>query len=197
MDTTLPHKNLIIRNDFERIVMGEVYVPMHLDTFHTTMTKEEIKRVAYDFMRKGLLDHIDIMHDYKKSGCYVVESFIARAGDPDFVEGSWVLATKIVDDSLWQRVLNGEFNGYSIGGRATREAALVNLTRLKEIELRTQPSINSDIEEHTHVIHAFFDDEGNLIPTWTSKDVGHEHRVLSATATEIELNHNHRYVVVE
>lgn len=177
--------------------MGEVYVPMHLDTFNTTMTKEEIKRVAYEFMRKGMLDHIDEMHNYQKSGSYVVESFIARAGDPDFVEGSWVLATKIEDDVVWDKVIRGEYNGYSIGGKATREKALVKLTRIKELELRTENNSDSSFEEHNHAIHLMFDKGGKIIPTWTSTEHDHAHEVCYTTATELAENHNHRFVVIE
>lgn len=197
MDEGSSNKKLIIRNESERIVMGEVYIPMHLDSFNTTMTKDEIKRVAYDFMRKGLLDHIDEMHNYQKSGSYVVESFIARTGDPDFVEGSWVLATKIENDEVWGKVVRGEYNGYSIGGRSTREKAIVKLTRVQDMELKTERSIDSEMEPHDHKVHLIFDRDGKLIPTWTSRELDHEHEVIYTTATGIAKNHNHRFVVVE
>ena len=177
--------------------MGEVYIPMHLDSFNTTMTKEEIKRVAYDFMRKGYLDHIDEMHNYEKSGSYVVESFIARKGDPDFVEGSWVLATKIENDDVWDKVQRGEYNGYSISGKAKREKAMVKLTRIQDMELTTERSADPGVVPHEHVIHLIFDKDGKTVPTWTSRSLDHEHEVLYTTATEIANGHNHRFIVVE
>jgi len=189
-------KQLVIRDTYERIVFGEVYIPNHIDAHGTTMTREEVKRVAYDFLRKGFVNKIDEQHSWKESGCYVVESFIARDGDPDFVPGSWVLGTKIEGDALWQKVLNGEYNGYSIAGYSEREKAYVSLTRTRESDIETEFCLADGIDKHSHMIHIIFDDGGKIIPTWTSESFGHSHEVILSTATEIEASHNHRFVSV-
>jgi hypothetical protein len=41
-------------------------------------------------MRKNALSRIDVQHDRKESGSYVVESFIARDDDSVFIPGAWV-----------------------------------------------------------------------------------------------------------
>lgn len=194
-----PEKQLIVRKDtpYERIVMGEVYIPERVDTFNTAMTVEEVQRVAYDFMRRGLLTRIDEMHNQEESGCYVVESFIARAGDPDFIEGSWVLATQIVGDALWNKVLSGEYNGYSIMGHANRQAEMVTLTKVTELETETEDNLSGPLPTHKHTIHLIFGNEGSVIPTWTTNDLGHNHEVILTTATETAIDHNHRFVVIE
>jgi hypothetical protein len=188
-------RRLVLRDEKERIVMGEVYIPNFVDTFGTTMTPEEVKRVAYDFMRKGLLDHIDEMHNYQKSGNYVVESFIARKGDPDFVEGSWVIATKIENDEVWKKILNGEYNGYSIAGRSNKQRAYVSLSKIKELEVESEENLDGPLPPHVHRIHLIFNDDHRIFPTWTDTALDHAHEVLYTTATERELDHSHRFVV--
>jgi len=189
-------RHLIVRNDYEQVVFGEVYLPNHVDTAETAMTPDEVKRVAYDFMKRMMLTKIDEMHNYTESGCYVVESFIARPGDPDFVEGSWVLGTKIENDEVWEKVLKGEYNGYSIAGRALREPQVVRLSRVVEMEVETDENIG-DYEAHSHYIHLFFNDNNTLAPCWTSKTLGHSHKVTMTTATDDAEGHNHKFVVVE
>jgi hypothetical protein len=83
----------------KRLVFGEVYAPNDLDTHGEFMTGEEIEKLAHRFMLKQLTGHVDLMHDQNSNhGTAVVESFIAREGDPDFTPGAWVLGTKVYDD---------------------------------------------------------------------------------------------------
>lgn len=187
------NKHLIVRDSYERIVFGEVYRPGFVDSHGTTMTVDEIRRVAYDFMKKGYVNRIDEQHSWKESGCYVIESFVARENDPDFYPGSWVLGTQIVGDTIWEKVLNGEYNGYSIAGYSGRNKVYVNLTRVTEADIETELNLAEDVTKHSHVVHLMFDPSGKVIPTWTSDALGHTHEVLLSTATEIELNHNHRF----
>lgn len=107
----------------KQIVWGAVYVPYEVDTQGDWMTPEEIEKMAYRFMKNLRLFKIDTHHDEVENGCYVVESFIAREGDPDFEPGSWVVATKITDDDIWQAIMDGEITGYSMQGFGTREPA--------------------------------------------------------------------------
>ena len=46
------------------------------------MSREEIKKMAYGFMKKSALSQIDTNHNQQPNGCYVVESFIARDDEP-------------------------------------------------------------------------------------------------------------------
>ena len=102
------------------MVFGEVYAPGFPDSQGDFMTPDEIKKMAYNFLRKGL----DVEHRRQPlaepSGSYVVESFIARDGDPIFIPGSWVLGVKVPDQSVWQMVKSGELNGFSLDGFGVR-----------------------------------------------------------------------------
>lgn len=107
-------------DETKQIVWGEVYVPYEEDSQGDWMTPEEIEAMAYGFMANLRLHKIDTNHDEEQNGCYVVESFIARPGDPDFQEGAWVVATKITNDDIWDMIINGEITGYSIMGLGER-----------------------------------------------------------------------------
>lgn len=102
----------------QQIGFGEVYVPWEVDLQGQYATEEEVSKFAYKFMleyqKLGEMHASWAMPDGKSPG-KIVESFLARRGDPDFVEGAWVLGVKFHDD-VWAKVLAGEYRGYSIGG---------------------------------------------------------------------------------
>lgn len=102
----------------KRIVYGEVYVPNEMDAHGQWMTAEEIEKMAHRFMENLRLTQIDKQHDWEPDEGVVVESFIARPGDPDFTPGAWVLGTKILKEETWQAILKGEITGYSMAGVA-------------------------------------------------------------------------------
>lgn len=105
----------------QQLVYGEVYIPMVPDTHGDYMTAENIEAMAQSFVASGRGASIDTEHDGKLNGSVVVESFIARKGDPDFTEGAWVLGVHVSDPALWQQIKAGEITGFSMAGRGVRE----------------------------------------------------------------------------
>jgi hypothetical protein len=83
------------------------------------MTPAEIEKMAYGFMESLRLTQIDKNHDGEANKGVVVESFIARSGDPDFPEGTWALGVHVTDDGTWKAIEKGEITGFSIAGRGT------------------------------------------------------------------------------
>lgn len=104
------------KDEMKRLAYGIVYTPMKADWHKNFMTAEEILKSAHGFMLNAR--RIDWQHDYIKGSGGVVESFIARKGDPDFPEGSWVLVTKVFSDTVWEDVMSGKIKGYSMAGMA-------------------------------------------------------------------------------
>lgn len=189
-------KKIIIKDAYERVVIGEVYIPGQVDTQGSIMTAEEIKKSAYDFMRKQRLYNVDMQHNNKATGSYVVESFIARANDPDgFVEGAWVAATKIESDEVWEMVLKGELNGYSLAGSsdASRKVDLVEVP--VEASGVTQRNLDDLVPPHSHGFSVKFDDNLKVIRTVTEPCMGHSHDIISNTCTEDNFGHSHRYAL--
>ena len=100
----------------KQIVYGEVYVPDRRDTDGNFMTAETIEKMAHDFMMNRRNTQISKSHDGNTDKGCVVESFIAREGDPDFIAGSWVVGVHVPDVEIWKSIEDGRLTGFSIEG---------------------------------------------------------------------------------
>lgn len=122
--------NVMKLNAPKQIVIGALYIPFDennpetVDTHGHACTKEEIECAAYEFMKQRNLGNVDLQHNFEKGYGYVVESYIAKDGDPDFIPGTWVVGVKVTDDTVWAQVEKGEIAGFSLAGAAyLREVA--------------------------------------------------------------------------
>lgn len=114
---------------WERYVLSVVYAPGELDTDEEYMTPEDIEAAAHGAMLNGA--YIGSEHGGEPMGVSIVESYIARTPmrletpyGPQFVpEGSWLMGLKFTDAAEWQKVLDGTYQGLSLGGFALRDAA--------------------------------------------------------------------------
>lgn len=191
--------SIVIKSDEKRLVYGEVYAPLHVDSQTDAMTAPEIEKMAHNFLMHRRVDKIDVSHNFTESGCLVVESFLARKGDPDgFVEGSWVLGVKVIPDVLWEQVKKGELNGFSFAGKPGGKNILnVTVTQTKKMVGETEKNTDDLVPPHDHTIDLLFDSNGRIIPTQTGESLGHTHVVRKATATEEEVGHSHRLILIE
>ena len=194
----LMKSQVMIKSDAQRIVYAPVYTPYRVDTDHEAMLPDQVERMAHGFMLNGRHDRIDINHDGVKSGCIVVESFVARNGDPDFIEGEWILGIKIAGDALWNKVLKGELNGLSFASEnvPTRTAYVVDLLTPVAGRGTTEPVRGVSLPEHRHEVSISFTKDAHVIPTFTEEAMGHRHRITRMTATESECDHAHRMVII-
>lgn len=104
----------------ERITYDVVYAPWEVDLQGQYATEVEVRKMAHEFSaRKGGTNLMHItglrMKDGGPSG-HVVESFIARPGDPDFPRGSWVMGVRWHPEA-WDQIRAGKLRGYSIEGQ--------------------------------------------------------------------------------
>jgi len=177
----------------QHLVWAEVYCPGILDSDNEYMDGETIQKMAYQFMKDLNLRNIDVQHDNQLvDGACVVESFVARKGDPDFIEGSWVVGVHIPDDATWARVKKGEINGFSL-------EALVNKSPT-ELEVEIPPVIHgrtSKAEDHEHEFYVSYSDDGKFVGGVTNSVNGHSHAIKRGTATEEINGHSHRFSFVE
>lgn len=178
---------------WERVVFAEVLVPNTPNVYGDYWTKEAIVEAAYLFMKTGF--GIDVDHDnFDVTGAvYVVETFIARKGDPDFIEGSWVVAMKIEDDQLWEKVLNNEINGYSYEAIVS---FLSGTLRIEDDGVRTgytEPDLD---DGHYHAFMVMVDIDNRPISGGTDEVDGHSHRITGHTITDESVGHTHRYNLV-
>jgi hypothetical protein len=183
-------QRMIIRKTDEQlqVVFGEVYSPGIPDSDGEYMTAEEIRKAAYRFLATGNLSAVDVEHNNEESGAFVVESFISRADDPDYIEDSWVIGVHVPDPDLWNLIISEELNGFSM------EAAVMRVPQ--EIELELPEDIEGDTgysQGHRHRFRVDFDDNGKFIGGRTDIVNGHWHEIRRGTITEKANDHHHRY----
>lgn len=185
---------LVLKSDtpYLQIVYGEVYPPDRMDAQGEFMRADEIRKMAHEFVRSKMTDQIDVMHDNTLVPCHIVESFIARKGDPDFLEGSWVIGMHIPDAGLWDRVLKGEINGFSMEAMVSRIPVDCEVDVPNSISGSTSKS-----EGHTHTFAVKYDDNGKFMGGETSVTNGHSHAILAGTHTERTEGHSHRFSSVD
>ena len=116
---------MIVKQDAaRRMAYGLVLVPDEVDDWQDTISKEEIEKAAYAFMRSGATTQIDADHDREAAKGFVAESWIIRESDPLFPEetpGAWAVGVKVTDEAVWSRVESGALTGFSVMGLARRE----------------------------------------------------------------------------
>lgn len=177
-----------------RMVWGEVYAPNRPDSDGDFMSAESIRQMAFDFALKNKFDQIDVQHDnITTPGVQVIESFISRKNDPDFIEGAWVIGVYVPDNDLWNKIKNGELNGFSL-------QALVHSMDDREVEIELPPVITgttSENQSHKHSFFVTYDEEGNFRGGITSKEDGHTHKIMRGTITEDFNGHTHRFSAVD
>jgi len=177
----------------QRIVWAEVYAPNIPDSDGDFMDEATIREMAYKFMKDMNLKKIDVQHknDLVNGAC-VVESFIAREGDPHFIAGSWVVGVHIDNDEVWGKVKKGEINGFSIEAMVQRSPA--------ELEIELPPVLHGKTmksEDHEHEFFVTYDEEGNFKGGYTNDVNGHRHQIVKGTVTEATNGHTHRFSFVE
>jgi hypothetical protein len=191
----MAHK--FIRRDgegWEQVVMAEILIPDTPNTYGDIYTHAAIKEFAYQFAMQGY--GIDVNHnqDDVTGKVYVVESFIVRPGDPDFIEGSWVVAMKILDPDIWQKVLDGEINGYSFEALVTMLPIQIDNLRNRIITGITHPDL---FDGHTHTYSVVVDTLNKPVSGGTGVTDGHSHNISTHTFTDIADAHSHRFDVIE
>ena len=183
-------KKLKIASEDERLVGGEVYIPGVPDSDGEFMDAVGIKEMAYKFMKNMRLKKIDVSHNNRlvNEAC-VVESYIARKGDPDFVEGSWVVVVHVPDDETWGRIKKGEINGFSMEAMVSKEPTILEFDAPPVITGSTQKSEDG----HEHEFHVAYDEAGNFLGGKTNIVNNHYHEIRKGTITEPAGSDDHKH----
>ncbi len=190
LDSDTPRLITKDEDGFERIVFAEVLLPDTPNSYGDYHTAASVKEFAYGFMMQGF--GIDLQHDnYDVTGkVSILESFIAREGDPDFKVGAWVVGMRIHDDDIWAQVLSGEINGYSY------EAFVRSLEVDMELPIQhtaygmTQPD---PYNGHVHDFYVVLDDNGSPVIGGTGVTNGHSHTISRHTYTDTSFEHAHLF----
>jgi hypothetical protein len=190
---------MLIRSQFRKfdeekqIFFAEVFAPGVPDSQGDYMTENEIEKMAHDFMRTGNMRGIDREHDQNAvHGDCIIESFIARPGDPDFIPGAWVVGIHMPDPMQWAMVKNGTYNGLSMDGDAERIAKDITLDVPERLGGKTSVNMN-----HCHSFVVGYGPNGEFLGGQTDVVNGHSHRISRGTVTDEADGHTHRFSYVE
>lgn len=151
----------------QQLVTGQIYAPNVLDSHGHYMTTDELRQVAHKFMQDGLITSIDLQHNNVTVPATIVESFIARKGDPDFEEGAWVATTKIDDPVIWRAVKDGKINGYSFEIMTYHDEVEVEFEYSTWYYGFTDPDPH---DKHDHPFMVRLDDNGEIV--WGATGIG-------------------------
>lgn len=174
------------------LVYGEVYAPNRPDAQGEFMTKEEIRKMAHQFVRDRMFDQIDVMHNNKVVKCEVVESWVAPDGDTTFLPGSWCVGIHIPDEGLWSDFKSGVLNGFSMEALVTKEE--------REVEIEIPDEITGSTSEtggHVHQFVVKYDADGKFAGGRTDCVDGHVHLIAAGTHTQPMNGHTHRFSSVD
>lgn len=181
---------LIVRDEegFERIVFAEVLIPDVPNTYGDFHTKASVREFAYGFMMNGFGIDLDHNNDDVSDSVFVIESFVARANDPEFQEGAWVIGIHVADDAIWEKVLSGELNGFSYEADVFRKTAELEVPVRRFAEGVTQPD---PIDGHQHEFAVMLSDDERPLIGGTSVVNGHSHTISKHTTTDSAFEHTH------
>lgn len=134
-----------IQNEEKRIVSGFFMIAdlpimrMRNDTvFYCVFRKHTIEKIVNKFMKEGLTNQTNLMHDSQADGVYIIESLIIdkKRGvlAPDNFEkvpdGSWWGSMRVENEDIWQQVKDGTFKGFSVEGIFSSSKELNLQTRI-------------------------------------------------------------------
>ena len=143
-------------NEEKRILMGAALVPKKQiyrrnektnEEYYIYFSKETIRKASQLFLKKSNQSNATIEHEKKIDGMTVVESWIVEDTKKDksalyefnVPEGTWMIAMKVDNEEIWNKVKDGEIKGFSIEGyfaeKVEASKELTNEEILEEIKL--------------------------------------------------------------
>lgn len=194
------HNYKILKSDEKspyHYVEGVVYTPLAVDSHGDTATRDDVEKMAHDFVANGFVKQIDTQHDNVLNGAEVVESFIARKDDPDYPEGSWILKVRMTEENpIWEEIKKGTFNGFSLQAWAKRvpQTVLVDIVKIALGDTEANLELE-DMPPHSHEYYVELNSEGRVTLGATSETLGHTHAITTLTATEKSGGHSHRFFI--
>jgi hypothetical protein len=128
---TQKKETFAMQNQEKRLLMGAALIPDKPiyrtdgeNEYYVYFSKDTIRKAMELFFKNGYQRNATIEHDYEVDGTTIVESWIiedntldkSRAYGLDLPVGTWMVSMKIDNESIWKRVKDGEFKGFSIEG---------------------------------------------------------------------------------
>jgi hypothetical protein len=124
--------------EHQQLIYGIVLEPDVIDSQADFVPAREVEKAAHLYLKKALRGKASVSKlqhrvsafsrfNTTKGSVVPVESFIAPVdftypgSQEQVTAGSWVICMHVEDPELWQDVLDGHYQGFSIGGKGSRE----------------------------------------------------------------------------
>ncbi len=94
-----------------------------LGKYYVKFKPETIEKMMKKYFKENKIHKVNLNHDprSKQDNIYMVESYIV--GDrnrsnlfTDLPDGTWVATFLVENDEVWEKIKNGEYNGFSLEG---------------------------------------------------------------------------------
>ena len=151
-------------NDEKRIVTAPVMVaetPImrwnpDLGKYWVKFSKETIEKMMKKYFRENKIHKVNVNHDPKqqKQNIFMMESYIVGNRNksnlfPDLPEGSWVASYYVDNDEVWEKIKDGEYNGFSLEGYFIEKYEDEMIEKVKEqLQAVVESDENDDIKEY-------------------------------------------------
>ncbi len=146
-----------VKENDKRIITGIALIPGQEiirrtetgDYYNVMYSVDTIEKYAYNFIMGNKKDNITEEHLYSTNGAKLVESYLSKEdgelGFEDAVKGTWFISYKVDSDELWEKILNNEYNGFSIEIQFTK-MDLIEKQKNNKIEMDKEIK-NEDLEK--------------------------------------------------
>lgn len=116
---------IVFKDATKRVAYAAVLVPGEPDTDYPLgekiLTADEVERVAHEWLAS--YRNVDIQHTLNNVAV-PVESYLlpmemtvtAYNREMTLPTGTWILATKVLNDEVWEGIVTGKLTGYSVMG---------------------------------------------------------------------------------
>lgn len=94
----------------------------YLDSQNDWVRMAELQKAAHSFMQNERRV-FDVNHEGRDYEFPVIESYVIEQDDimkfgVELKKGAWILTLKIDNDEVWEKVKNGDLEGFSVQGTA-------------------------------------------------------------------------------
>lgn len=143
-----------LSSDEKHIVYGAVLIPekdiyrANNGGYYINFSKESIEKMSQDIMKEYRQFDIKADHKDEVSDAYIVESWIVSDSYKDKSNalginvpvGTWCAGVKVNNQETWDRIKNGELNGFSV-------ESILAYSEIEEFEKQNDNNMNIETNE--------------------------------------------------
>lgn len=136
------------------VMIAETAIPRFnpdLGKYYIKFSKNTIQKMMLKYFKENKIHKVNTNHDprQQKDGIYMMESYIVGERNnsllfPNLPEGSWVATYYISNDEVWEKIKEGEYNGFSLEGYFIEKYEDDMIERITE---KLQSILKSDIDD--------------------------------------------------